>query len=103
MARKHLRPAHPGAIVRDYFIAACGVTPYRVAKDLGVTLPRVNDLVREKRAVSTEMGLLLARYFQTSGSFFLNLQSDYDRRIAHSALGKRLGRVKPFDPGDRDG
>ena len=96
MSEKRLKPAHPGAIVREDFIGACGLTTYRVAKELGVTLPRLNDIVREKRGISVEMALLLARYFQTSEQFFVHLQADYDRRLAQVALGKQLSRVKPL-------
>lgn len=99
MRRKQLNAVHPGAIVREEFVAACGLSVYRVAKDLGVTLPRLNDIVREKRGISIEMGLLLARYFQTSDQFFINLQCDFDRRMAEEALGDKLLRVKRYDRG----
>lgn len=96
MPNRKLVPAHPGAILREEFIEALGVTPYRVAKDLGVPAPRLNDIVLEKRGISAEMGVLLAHYFGTSKEFFLNLQCDYDRRIAQIALQPKLARIKPL-------
>lgn len=96
MPRKSLKPAHPGVILREDFIGAYGLTPYRVAKDLGVPLPRINDIVREKRSISAEMGVLLARYFGTTDEFFVSLQCDYDRRLAQAALSKKLAKIKPL-------
>jgi antitoxin HigA-1 len=96
MPGRKLTPMHPGAILREEFIEALGVTPYRVAKDLGVPAPRLNDIVLEKRGISPEMGVLLAHYFGTSKEFFLNLQCDYDRRFALIALKPKLARIKPL-------
>ncbi len=58
--------------------------------------PRLNDIVLQKRGISVEMGVLLAHYFGTSKEFFLNLQRDYDRRIALVALKPKLARIKPW-------
>ena len=81
-----LKAHHPGAILRVEFMEPIALTPYRLAKALGVRLPRVNDIVLEKRAISAEMGLLLSAYFATSDQFWINLQADYDRpsRSIHS-------------------
>jgi antitoxin HigA-1 len=97
MPNKKLEPAHPGAILREEFLEVLGVTAYRVAKELNVPLPRLNDIVLEKRGISPQMGVLLARYFDTSDQFFLNLQCDYDRRLAHVALGSKLAKIKPLN------
>ena len=97
MGRRSLSPAHPGAILRKEFLSPRGVTPYRVARDLRVPPPRLNDIVLCKRGISAEMALLLARYFGTSEAFFINLQSDYDRRLAQAALREKLARIRPLD------
>lgn len=96
MAKKKLAPAHPGVILKERFLRPWNVTPYRVAKELGVPLPRLNDIVLGKRGISVEMGVLLARYFGTTDEFFINLQSDYDRRIAQVALSAKLAKIKPL-------
>ena len=95
MPNRKLVPAHPGAILREEFLEALGVTAYRVAKDLEIPAPRVNDILLEKRGISPEMGVLLAHYFGTSEQFFMNLQCDYDRRVAHDALSRKLAKIKP--------
>ncbi|MET0292669.1 MAG: HigA family addiction module antitoxin [Steroidobacteraceae bacterium] len=91
-----LAPAHPGEIVRADFFAPHSLTAYRVAKDLGITLPRLNDILLGKRGISPEMAVLLAAYFGTSDAFFMNLQCDYDRRIAQERLRFKLRKIKPL-------
>ena len=95
MPGKKLVPMHPGEIVREEFLEAMGITAYRVAKELDVPLPRLNDIVLGKRGISAEMGVLLAHYFGTTEEFFLILQCDYDRRMAHAALSGKLAKIKP--------
>jgi addiction module HigA family antidote len=97
-----LKAHHPGAILREEFMQPVSLTPYKLAKALEVPLPRVNDIVLEKRAVSAEMGLLLSAYFGTTDQFWINLQADYDRRLARSRIEKKLKSIKPH-PTDKDG
>src|SRR5688572_12370195 len=97
-----LKAHHPGAILREEFMEPVGLTPYKLAKALGVPLPRVNDIVLEKRSISAEMGLLLSAYFGTTDQYWINLQADYDRRLARSRIEKKLKSIKPH-PTDKDG
>ena len=85
-----LEAHHPGSILREEFMA-----PYQLAKALGVPLPRVNDIVLEKRAVSAEMGLLLSAYFGTSEPYWTHLQADYDARLARERIADQLEVIKP--------
>jgi antitoxin HigA-1 len=66
MAARKIRLTHPGKILREEFMEPVGLTAYALAKALGVPLPRVNDIVREKRSISPEIAVLLAAYFGTS-------------------------------------
>lgn len=95
MATK-LTPVHPGAILREEFIEALDLTAYKVAKAIHVPLPRLNDIVREKRGISPEMALRLATYFGTTEQFWINLQADYERRIAKAKLRKELKEIQPL-------
>ena len=79
-----------------------GLTPYKLAKALQVPLPRVNDIVLEKRSISAEMGLLLSAYFGTTDQYWIILQADYDRRLARARIAKKLKSIKPH-PTDKDG
>lgn len=97
-----LKPHHPGAILRDEFMEPVGLTSYRLAKSLGVPLPRVNDIVLEKRAISAEMGLLLSAYFGTTEQFWTNLQVDFDARLAKERIAEQLKAIEPH-PKDKSG
>ena len=72
-----------------------GLTAYALAKALHVPLPRVNDIVREKRAISAEMAVLLSVYFGTSDSYWINLQGHYDLEMAKDRVGKHAARISP--------
>lgn len=84
---------HPGEILRAEFMEPLGLTAYRLAKDLHISVPRVNDLVRGKRGVSADTALRLSRYFGNSAQFWTGLQSGYDLWVA--AQGKSWSKVKP--------
>lgn len=91
-----LKATHPGRILATEFMAPIGLTPYRLAKELGAAAPTVNEVVRGRARISPEMGLLLATFFGTSESFWINLQADYDCRQAKGKVASRLRRVKPW-------
>jgi len=76
---------HPGDILRTEFMEPMGLSAYRLAKELHVPLPRINDIVRGKRSISADTALRLGIYFGLPAQFWLNLQNDYDVRIASTA------------------
>jgi addiction module HigA family antidote len=84
---------HPGEILLTEFMRPLGLTAYRLAKDLHISAPRVNDLVRGKRGISADTALRLSRYFGNSAQFWIGLQSGHDLWVA--AKSKALNRVKP--------
>jgi len=97
MAAKRLRPVHPGDILLHDFMQPLELSSYKVAKELGVTAPSVNEIVRRRRAVTAEMALRLSRYFGTSAQLWLNLQSQYDLEVASRRIGKKLERaIRPI-------
>lgn len=67
-----------------------GLTAYRLAKDLGVPVTRIQAIVTERRAITGDTALRLARYFDTTPEFWLNMQRDYALERATEALGGRL-------------
>ena len=75
-------------------MAPLGLTSYRLAKDLKVPLPRVNDLIREKRSLTADMALRLARYFHTTPQTWMNLQTNFELDIA-AARKKQIDKIKP--------
>ena len=78
MKTKKIKLTHPGKILREEFMVAIGLSAYALAKAMDVPLPRVNDIVREKRGISPEMAILLSAYFGTTDSYWVNLQAHYD-------------------------
>ena len=97
MPPRKLRPVHPGDILKHDFLAPLGLSAYRVAKEIGVSLPTVNDIVRRRRAVTAEMALRFARYFGTSAELWQNLQAQYDLEVATLKIGATVARhIRPF-------
>src|SRR5665811_40921 len=87
-----MRPVHPGEVLREDFLLPAGLTANALAKALHVPAPRINDIVRERRGVSADTAMRLARYFGGDARSWLNLQAAYDLRIAEIANAKRIAR-----------
>jgi addiction module HigA family antidote len=88
---------HPGEVLREEFLKPLSISQNRLAREVGVPPRRINEIVLEKRAISADTALRLARYFGTSEAFWMGLQADYDVERARRELGGRLGReVRPF-------
>jgi addiction module HigA family antidote len=83
---------HPGEILKSEFMEPLGLSSYRLAKDLHVSAPRVNDIVLGKRSISADTALRLSAYFGNSADFWLGLQMDHDLWVA--AKNKSLAMVK---------
>lgn len=85
-----MRPIHPGEILREEFMLPLGLSAHALAMALRVPAPRINDIVRERRAVTADTALRLARYFGTSAEFWLGLQSDYDMKVTLAESGAKI-------------
>jgi addiction module HigA family antidote len=97
MATNKMRPIHPGEILREEFLAPLDMSANALAMDLHVPAPRINDLVRERRAVTPDTALRLTRYFGTTAQFWLNLQSSFDLKRAQGELGSKIDReIRPI-------
>ncbi len=92
MAEKDLAPIHPGEVLREDFMEPLGLTPYRVAKDIGVPQPRIYDLCHERRSITADTALRLGQYFGISAQFWMNLQAKYDLDVAEDAYGELIKR-----------
>ena len=84
---------HPGEILKEEFMEPLSLTAYRLAKELHVPAPRINDIVRGKRAITADTAIRLGIYFGLPAQFWMNLQIDYDLRLAHAASG--IEKVRP--------
>jgi antitoxin HigA-1 len=96
--KERLWTIHPGEILREEYLKPLRMTPYRLARELHVPVPRVNDIVLEKRAISADTAVRLAKFFGTSEGFWLGMQADYDAHQAKKRLRKELQQINPLNP-----
>lgn len=92
MAKKKLDPVHPGEILLEEFLKPMGLSQNQLARDIGVSPRRINEIVLGKRALTADTALRLARYFRMSPQFWLGLQMDFELDVESDRLGKRLER-----------
>lgn len=95
-AQRRVRPTHPGEMLREDFMPDYGLTVSGLAESLGVSRQTVNELLRERRAVSPEMALRLSRLFGNSPEFWLNGQRAVDLWDAAQAIKTEVQRIKPL-------
>jgi addiction module HigA family antidote len=92
-----MRPIHPGEILRVEFMEPYGLSANALAIALRVPASRINDISLERRAISPDTALRLARYFNTSPEFWTNLQAAYDLKVASSTSGRKIEKeIKPL-------
>ena len=88
-----LNPVHPGEILLEDFLKPLGISQYRLAKDIHVPSRRVNEIALERRGISADTALRLARYFKTTPQFWLNLQSHYELDTARLTIEKKIQKT----------
>ena len=96
MLKNGMRPIHPGEILREEYMVPLGLSANALGRALGVTPARINEIARERRGITGDTALRLARYFGTDAQSWLNLQTAYELRVAEIEAGKAIERkVKP--------
>ena len=85
-----MAPIHPGEILFEEFLQPLHLSQYRLAKDLSVPPRRINEIVHGKRAITADTALRLARYFETTDRFWINLQTRYDLEVEKDRFGAKL-------------
>ncbi len=85
-----IAPIHPGEVLAEDFMAPHNLTANGLALALRVPANRISDIVRGKRSITAETALRLARYFDTSPQFWMNLQSHYDLEVARDTTGMAI-------------
>ena len=89
-------PPHPGETILEDVLKPLDMSVNRLAKALGITAARLNEIVRGRRGITADTALRLARYLGTSPDFWLGLQLEYDLRMARQARQKDIERtVRP--------
>lgn len=89
-------PTHPGEMLLEEFLKPLGLSQSQLAVRLGVSFPRLNEVVRGKRAVTSDTALRLARVLGMSADFWLGLQLDWD--LWHAMHGERMARIARLEP-----
>lgn len=92
MPKNTMRPIHPGEVLREEFLGPLGLSAHALAQALRVPATRINDVVNERRGITADTALRLARYFGTTPEFWLNLQSAFDLRTAAIELKTQIER-----------
>lgn len=90
------KPTHPGEVLREEYMAELGLSVSGLASSLGVSRQTVNELVSERRALSPDMALRLARYFGTSAQFWLNMQRNIDLWNSLDLERESIDNIVPF-------
>ena len=90
MSRKQLDPIPPGEILREEFMRPLGISVSALARDIAVPANRISQIVNGKRALSADTALRLGKYFSVSPEIWLDLQSDYELRLARRTTWSRV-------------
>ena len=80
--RKKLEPVTPGEILLEEFMLPFGISQNKLARDIDVSVARINDIVHARRGITANTALRLGKYFKTTAEFWMNLQSRYDLKVA---------------------
>ena len=91
------RPSHPGEMLREDFMSDYELSVSALAKALGVSRQSINELIRERRAISPQMAIRLGRLFGNSAEFWLNAQRAVDLWEANQKLKSELPRILSID------
>lgn len=100
MSKNGMRPVHPGELLREDCMKPAGLTAAALARALHVPATRINDICLERRGITADTALRLARYFRSDAQGWLNMQATYDLKVAEKATAKPSERkVLPREEG----
>jgi antitoxin HigA-1 len=86
---------HPGEILREEFLKPMSLSANELARSLHVPAPRINDIVLERRGITADTAVRLARFFGMSEEFWMNLQLQYEVRAARQRLRRAIKKIQP--------
>ena len=95
---KKLKPIHPGEQLREEFMKPYRLSMNKLALDLHVPVTRISEIANERRGITSDTALRLARYFKTTPAFWMNMQLHYELQIAEDELARKVEReVRPME------
>ncbi len=83
-------------ILYEEFMKPLGISAYRLAKDIDVPVSRIQDILHDRRKITVDTSLRLAKYFGLSDRYFINLQNDIDARNAKIEMAESYAKISPF-------
>jgi len=97
MNKNGMRPIHPGEILREEYLQPLGLSVNALATKLRVPATRLHEIVKERRSITADTAMRLARFFGGDAQSWLNLQSSYDLRLAEISHAAEISEdVKPY-------
>ena len=90
MAKRKFDPVHPGVVLAEDFLKEMEISQYRLAKGIGVSPRRINEIVQAKRGITADTALRFGKFFGVEAQFWMNLQSHYDLEVAKDAIAGKL-------------
>ena len=91
------RIIHPGEILREEFLVPLKMSPYALAKAIGVPRTRIERIVREEIGITTDTALRLSKFFGTTARFWMNMQASYELEMAEKEPPPGLDAIKPYE------
>ena len=92
-----MRPIHPGEILKQEYLLPLGMSAHTLAIKLKIPPSTIHQVIRERRGIKTDTALRLARFFNTSARFWLNLQTSFDLKQAEIEMGDKIEHeIKPI-------
>ncbi len=92
MSKNGMRAVHPGEVLREEYLRPLGMSANALSKALHVPPARINDIVRERRGVTPDTAMRLVRYFGGDAKSWLNLQTEYDLKVAEASSLKEINQ-----------
>ena len=89
------QPTHPGEMLAEEFLSPLGISQRKLANGINVSYRQVNEIVNQRRGVNPSMALRLARFFRTSGAFWMSLQQRWDLYEVQKAEAADLEKIRP--------
>lgn len=94
---REIAPLTPGELLQEEFLIPFGLSQYRLAKEIGVSARRINEIVKGIRAITADTDLRLCRFFGLSDGYWLRAQIAHDTEVAKDALSDVLAKIQPLE------
>ncbi len=95
MARD-IAPVTPGELLQEEFLEPLGISQYRLAKEIGVSARRINEIIKGMRSITADTDLRLCRFFGLSDGYWLRAQVAHDTELARDSMADVLATIRPL-------